>query len=98
MCTLAICGAYMLSVGPYGSSSGNFRCPAKRKAMNPSEQEKLNRLCIAVIHEPDPHKLSGLVAELNEFLECREQEKRFGVHQPAATKGAEEKADVIDGV
>jgi len=101
MCTLAICGAYMLNVGPYDSSTGNFRRPAKRKAMNPmnpTEQEELHRLCIAVIHEPDPYKLSGLVAELNEFLECREREKHSGVPQPAATKGTEEKAGVIDSV
>jgi hypothetical protein len=39
--------------------------------MKQGEQEELNRLCIAVIHEPDPQKLSELV-----LREQRAEEKR----------------------
>jgi len=66
--------------------------------MNQSEQEQLNRLCIAVIQEPDPQKLSELVAELNEFLECRERKKNSDVAQPPEVKGEKEKADVIESI
>ena len=36
-------------------------------------EEKLERLCQAVIHEQDPAKLTKLLAELNELLERKER-------------------------
>ena len=61
--------------------------------MKPSEQEELNRLCMAVIHEPDPHKLSELVAALNEFLDCRERKKSSDFGQTIQAKGQKKEAD-----
>ena len=52
--------------------------------MNPSDQEKLDRLCIAVIHEPDTRKLCKLVEELNEFLARRERKSTFAQTTPIA--------------
>jgi hypothetical protein len=37
------------------------------------EQQEINRLCLAVIAEKDPAKLTELVAELSELLQRREQ-------------------------
>ena len=39
--------------------------------MSPSDQQKLDQLCTAVIHEPDTRKICKLVEELNEFLAHR---------------------------
>lgn len=41
--------------------------------MTPEEQQELERLCQAVIHEQDPATLSELVAELNTLLERKER-------------------------
>ena len=48
--------------------------------MSPSDQEKLDQLCTAVIHEPDTRKLCKLVEELNEFL-ARRDRKNGGFSQ-----------------
>ena len=40
--------------------------------MTANEQEELNRLCLAVVEEKDPAKLTKLVQDLNQFLERRE--------------------------
>jgi len=37
------------------------------------QHQEIDRLCIAVIHEKDPAKLTKLVEELNRFLELRER-------------------------
>ena len=39
--------------------------------MSPSDQQKLDQLCTAVIHQPDTRKICKLVEELNEFLAHR---------------------------
>jgi len=36
------------------------------------DKQELDRLCLAVIGEKDPVKLTQRVAELNAFLECRD--------------------------
>lgn len=36
-------------------------------------QQEIDPLCVAVIHEKDPVKLTKLIAELNELLERRER-------------------------
>jgi hypothetical protein len=36
------------------------------------DKQELDRLCLAVIHEQDPVKLTERVAELNAFLEGRD--------------------------
>jgi hypothetical protein len=41
-------------------------------AMTPDEQQELDRLCLAVIQEKDPVKLTARVAELNAFLARRD--------------------------
>lgn len=41
--------------------------------MTPEEQQELERLCQAVIHEQDPATLSELVAELNTLLERKKR-------------------------
>ena len=66
--------------------------------MKPGEQEELNRLCIAVIHEPDPQKLSELVATLNEFLEGRERKKNFELSQPTEAKKPTDKVNEIESI
>ena len=68
------------------------------RTMKPGEQEELNRLCIAVIHEPDPQKLSELVAKLNEFLEGRERKKNFELSQPTEAKKPTDKVDEIESI
>ena len=38
--------------------------------MTPEDQEELDRLCLAVIHEKDSNKLSPCVVALNAFLDA----------------------------
>ena len=42
------------------------------------ERQEIERLCLAVINEKDPDKLTTLVEALNELLERRHQSNKTG--------------------
>ena len=42
--------------------------------MSPEEQE-IENLCVAIIHEQDPARFTKLVEKLNETLELRERKR-----------------------
>ena len=44
--------------------------------MTPEDQKELNRLCLLVMAEKDPAKLTKLVEDLNAFLKHSEQARR----------------------
>jgi hypothetical protein len=50
-------------------------------SMYEQQQQELNHLCLAVIHEKDPNKLTKLIAALNILLARTE-----GIAKPGANK------------
>lgn len=48
--------------------------PEERK----TQQEKIEHLCLAIINEKDPDKLTKLVAALNELLQRRDGKNTAG--------------------
>jgi len=44
--------------------------------MTSDEKQEIDRLCLAVIREQDPDKLTELINELNRLLELRERKRR----------------------
>jgi predicted component of type VI protein secretion system len=51
-------------------------------------QREIDRLCLAVIHEQDPAKLTKQVAELNQVLERRERQDNGGACQSSDARTA----------
>jgi len=58
--------------------------------LDTEEKQEIDRLCLAVIHEQNPARLTKLVSELNVLLEARD-------HALVAFKPAPQSQDIKTG-